>query len=82
VSVLSSRGADGKRAIILSQARLLLRGSALENLHWSIPLQIRCGASSTPRSALLAEDAWSISAGQRLVHEVGMSSSLYLCLAN
>ncbi len=64
VSVTASRDADGNRTITLSQKRFLLQGENRTNSHWSVPLQIRSGASAAPQSVLLTQDGQTVRAGR------------------
>ncbi len=64
VSVAASCDAAGRRDISLSQSRFLMRGTAPEASHWSVPLRIRAGIGATPGTVLLTRDGQSIPAGR------------------
>ncbi|MFZ0007530.1 MAG: M1 family metallopeptidase [Steroidobacteraceae bacterium] len=56
----------GKRTISLSQRRFFLSAPAdrsLESVHWSVPLQIRVGATAAAQPLLLTHDGQSLAAG-------------------
>jgi aminopeptidase N len=56
----------GKRTISLSQRRFFLSAPAdrsAESVHWSVPLQIRVGASAAAQPLLLTHDGQSLAAG-------------------
>jgi aminopeptidase N len=54
----------GERTIKLTQSRFLLQGSDPNRSHWSIPLQVRVGADSTPKSVLLTQEGQTLPAGR------------------
>lgn len=64
VSVAAGRDIDGNRTITLSQKRFLLQGTDPANPHWSIPLEIRSGASAPPQTILLTHDGQTVRAGR------------------
>ncbi|MGB8839596.1 MAG: M1 family metallopeptidase [Aliidongia sp.] len=64
VSVAASCDSTGNRTVALSQQRFLLQGADANAAHWSIPLQIRVGATGAPQPVLLTENAQSVAAGK------------------
>jgi aminopeptidase N len=56
----------GKRTISLSQRRFFLSAPPdrkLESVHWSVPLQIRVGATAAPQPLLLTHDGQTFAGG-------------------
>lgn len=64
VTASASCDSTGQRTVTLTQSRFLLQGSDPNQLHWSVPLEIRIGASDPPRGALLTENGQTIAAGR------------------
>jgi aminopeptidase N len=64
VAVNASCDASGQRTITLSQRRFLLQGTDSSPSHWSIPLQIRSGASANKQAVLLTRDGQTAQAGR------------------
>jgi aminopeptidase N len=62
VHVDATCGADGARALHLTQTRFLSEGGAEEESHWSIPLQLRIGGHGQPQAALTSGET--IAAGR------------------
>jgi aminopeptidase N len=66
VSVGARCETDGKRTVTLTQQRFLLRqggANTSATTHWSVPLQVRTGASTEPKSVLLTTDGQREAAG-------------------
>ena len=64
VTVSAQCDQDGARTISMSQKRFVPDGSVPGPEHWSVPLQVRDGASSRPTSVLLSIDGQTLAAGR------------------
>jgi aminopeptidase N len=64
VSVRASCDARGARTIALAQKRFLYAGSDPSHERWTIPMDVRSGASSTPRRVLFTTDGQRVAAGR------------------
>jgi aminopeptidase N len=64
VSVSATCDSEGRRDISLSQSRFLMRGTAADAAHWSVPLRIRTGIGANPGAVLLMRDGQSMPAGR------------------
>jgi aminopeptidase N len=64
VTAAATCDSTGQRTIELRQSRFLLEGSDQHQLHWSVPLQVRAGASGVPQAVLLTEDGQRLQAGR------------------
>ena len=66
VSAASQCDAAGQRTVTLTQKRFFLRpptDATVKSGHWSVPLQVRVGASGTPSGTLLTQEGQSVPAG-------------------
>ncbi|HEX3463600.1 MAG TPA: M1 family metallopeptidase [Candidatus Elarobacter sp.] len=64
VSVRASCDARGARTIALAQKRFLFAGSDPNRERWSIPMDVRSGASGAPRRVLFTTDGQKFAAGR------------------
>jgi aminopeptidase N len=64
VGVAARCDAAGARTLTLTQRRFLLLDQQQSNSHWMIPLEIRVGATGSPRPVLLVRDGQTVAAGK------------------